>query len=106
MCRSTRTRHTGAASAHHEVVNIAARLAVGGIVGGLFMLAIDATATWRNQSCAEGDPPSCMSPDKWSWNTVHPLHLLLGALAGAALLAGLTLLERRVDRRRRSWGEQ
>ena len=81
-------------------------LAVGGLVGGLLMLVIDATATWRSRSCAEGDPPSCMSPDKWDWSTVHPLHLILGVLAGAALLAGLGLLQRRVERRRRSWGEQ
>jgi hypothetical protein len=67
------------------------RLAVGGLVGGLLMLVIDATATWRSRSCAEGDPPSCMSPDKRDWSSVHPLHLIFGVLAGAALLAGLDI---------------
>ena len=82
------------------------RLFAGFLAGALVMLVLDATSVWRNRSCAEMDPPSCMHPPRWVWSSVHPIHVVLGALLGAALLLVLGEVAARAERRRRSWGDQ
>jgi hypothetical protein len=90
------------ADVHAQPVRMPRRLIAGILAGALVMLLIDATSVWRNRSCAEMDPPSCMHPPHWVWSSVRPMHVVLGALIGAALLLVLGAVAGRAERRR-SW---
>ena len=77
----------------------------GAVLAAVAVLVVQATTSFRDAAC-DGRPGSvCPNPAFWSWATIKPGWIVVGACLGGLLAIGLQALGRRERRRRHEWGE-